>query len=392
MRSGWCARLGLVALGVACLLGISIPIAIGGDSTPTWQLKSYYTRGLDRSFKADLYEEMPSVPRVLVFGGSRSLRMDPATIKRETGLTAFNFGFHNGRPEDVWAVIDWALDSHPDEPPAVIWCVQATTLADVPMNGGLIVDQRLSQAFPQSLIDAKMSWAMKQPKRNFLSGRRYGFDGMLWWNVYDARREAGLTLQQVPRRLPCREAGHGGQRQGPPEHARHGLLREDHPVAERAAHQAAHRDHAVPPAGAGRVPLRGLGRQGAVAARLPLRTVRASGLPRAELPEDRFLRRHGGRVLRRRAYHGSELAAAHPPLHRARVFVLQAARASDAHAEPVAELERESRRRWCRLRRTRRCPRTRASPRTSSSSLRRVARGAAAAGRAEAPLRRRSAS
>jgi hypothetical protein len=189
-------RLGLVALGVACLLGISIPIAIGGDSTPTWQLKSYYSRGMDRSFKADLYEEMPRVPRVLVFGGSRSLRMDPATLKRKTGLTAFNFGFHNGRPEDAWAVTDWALDSHPDKPPAVIWCVQATTLADVPMNPGLIVDKRLSQAFPQSLIDAKMRWAMKQPKRNILSGRRFGFDGMLWWNSYDAKRKAGLTLQQ----------------------------------------------------------------------------------------------------------------------------------------------------------------------------------------------------
>jgi hypothetical protein len=195
-RSGWRARLGLVALGVACLLGISIPIAMGGDSTPTWQLKSYYSRGADRSFKADVYEEMPKVPRVLVFGGSRSLRMDPATIKRKTGLTSFNFGFHNGRPEDAWAVTDWVLDTHPDKPPTVIWCMQATTLADVPMNPGLIVDKRLSQAFPQSLIDAKMSWAMKQPKRNILSGRRYGFDGMLWWNSYDAKRKAGLTLQQ----------------------------------------------------------------------------------------------------------------------------------------------------------------------------------------------------
>ena len=91
-------KLVLVALGVACLLAVSIPIALGGDSTPTWQLKSYFSRGVDRSFKADVYEEMPRVPRVLVFGGSRSLRMDPATIKQETGLTAFNFGLHNGRP------------------------------------------------------------------------------------------------------------------------------------------------------------------------------------------------------------------------------------------------------------------------------------------------------
>jgi hypothetical protein len=194
--SGWRVKLVLVALGVACLLAVSLPIALGGDSTPTWKLKDYVSRAWDRSFKADLYQEMPKVPRVLVFGGSRGLRMDPATIKRQTGLTAFNFALHNGRPEDAWAVTDWALDSHPDEPPAVIWCMQATTLADVPMAPGLILDPRLSQAFPKSLVAAKMAWAERQPKMNILNGRRFGPDGMLYWNGYDRKRQDGLTLQQ----------------------------------------------------------------------------------------------------------------------------------------------------------------------------------------------------
>ena len=194
---GWRAKLALVALGAACLFGVALPvIASVGDATPTWKLPSYFSRGWDRSFKCDVAQEMPKVPRVVVFGGSRGLRMDPATIKRNTGLTAFNFAFHNGRPEDAWAVTDWLIDSHPDKPPAVIWCLQATTLADVPMAPGLIVDERLSQAFPQALIDAQMGAALQEPKRNALSGRRYGFDGMLWWNSYDRKRKEGLTLQQ----------------------------------------------------------------------------------------------------------------------------------------------------------------------------------------------------
>jgi hypothetical protein len=184
----------LVAAGVLCLLGVSLPMALGDDATPTYKLKKYRSRGVDRSFKADVYEEMSKVPRVLVFGGSRGLRMDPATIKQQTGLTAFNFAFHNGRPEDAWAVTDWVLDTHPDKPPTVIWCVQATTLADVPMNPGLIVDERLAQAFPRSLIKAKKRWALRQPERNILSGRRFGRDGMLWWNSYDWKRQHGLTL------------------------------------------------------------------------------------------------------------------------------------------------------------------------------------------------------
>ena len=345
-------KLVLVALGVACLLAVSIPIALGGDATPTWQLKTYISRGVDRSFKADVYEEMPRVPRVLVFGGSRSLRMDPATIKQKTGLTAFNFGFHNGRPEDAWAVTDWVIDSHPDKPPAVIWCLQATTLADVPMNPGLIVDERFSQAFPKALVDAKMGWAMKQHKRNILSGRRFGYDGMLWWNGYDTKRQAGLTLQQALDGYldadMLAKAGNGRR----PHNTRAmayfvqtiRLLNKNHikPLIVIMPYQ---------PAGAERVPLGGLGRQGAVAAQLPLQAVEAPGLQGARLPAHQHLRGLAGRVLRRRAPHGGELAPAHPLLHRARAGLLQAAEAAAARArvrrrarvaESVAERERRA--------------------------------------------------
>ena len=194
--SGWRAKLVLVTVGVACLLGVTISVAAGDDATPTWKLKTYVSRAWDRSFKADLYEEMPRVPRVLIFGGSRGLRMDPSTITRHTGLAAFNFALHNGRPEDAWAVTDWVLDTHPESPPTVIWCMQATTLADVPIAPGLILDERLSQAFPASLVNAKMRWAERQRRMNILNGRRFGPDGMLYWNGYDRRRQEGLTLQQ----------------------------------------------------------------------------------------------------------------------------------------------------------------------------------------------------
>ena len=362
---------------------------------------------MDRSFKADLYQEMAKVPRVLVFGGSRSLRMDPATIKQKTGLTAFNFGFHNGRPEDAWAVTDWAIDSHPDKPPTVIWCLQATTLADVPMNPGLIVDERLAQAFPKSLINAKLSWAMKQPKRNILSGRRFGRDGMLWWNGYDTKRRNGLTLDQSltgyldPKMLA--KAGNGQV----PRHTR-AMAYFVQTIRLLNAHHIKPLIVIMPyhPAGAQCVPLRGLGRQAAVAGELPRQAVQAPGLQGARLPEDQHVRRHRERVLRRVAPHRGELAAASPLLHRARQGVLQAAQAA-ADAESV-EPERESgararvrsrararvrSRRWSRRRTTRRCPRTRAPRRTSSSSRpaarcgwpRRARRGAGR-GRGQAPI------
>ena len=193
---GWRAKLVLVALGVACLYAASLPVlASGKDDTPIWERKSYPCRGWDRTLKLDIMEQVGKVPRVVVYGGSRGLRMDPATIKHLTGLNAFNFAFHNGRPEDAWATTNYLIRSNPDRPPAVVWCLQATTLADVPMAPGLIVDERLSQAFPKKLIDSQMDRAMSQPIRNALSGRRYGPDGMLWYNSYDKERAQGITLQ-----------------------------------------------------------------------------------------------------------------------------------------------------------------------------------------------------
>ena len=166
------------------------------------------------------------MPRVLVYGGSRGLRMDPATIKRQTGLTAFNFAFHNGRPEDAWAVTDWLLDNHPDKPPAVIWCLQATTLADVPMAPGLIVDERLSQAFPKALIDAKTKWAHEaaQAQPALRAPLRLRRDAVVEQLRHQARGgpHAAAVAEGLPRR---RHARHGGQPQGPRQDAGEGILR-----------------------------------------------------------------------------------------------------------------------------------------------------------------------
>ena len=52
---GWRAKLVLVALGAACLLGVGLPVvASERETTPTWKLHSYFSRGWDRSFKCDL--------------------------------------------------------------------------------------------------------------------------------------------------------------------------------------------------------------------------------------------------------------------------------------------------------------------------------------------------
>src|SRR5664280_1995682 len=156
-----------VLLGAATAARADDPVV---PAVPVWKLSTYLSPGWDRSFKCDLVEEMSSAPRVVVFGGSRALRMDPGTIRKLTGLRAFNAAFHNGKPEDAWAFTNWLLSRKPDQPPNVIWCVQATTFADVPMAAGLILDQRLSQWFPPELIAAETARATSEPEHDLLHG------------------------------------------------------------------------------------------------------------------------------------------------------------------------------------------------------------------------------
>ncbi|HZL63798.1 MAG TPA: hypothetical protein VFD50_02470 [Thermoleophilia bacterium] len=185
-----------VLLGAATAARADDPVV---PAVPVWKLSTYLSPGWDRSFKCDLVEEMSSAPRVVVFGGSRALRMDPGTIRKLTGLRAFNAAFHNGKPEDAWAFTNWLLSRKPDQPPNVIWCVQATTFADVPMAAGLILDQRLSQWFPPELIAAETARATSEPEHDLLHGRRYGADGMMLWNGYDTKRQKGNTIQRAIR-------------------------------------------------------------------------------------------------------------------------------------------------------------------------------------------------
>jgi hypothetical protein len=199
------SRLLLVVLVVGLFAGLIVgavrapttTATTGPSGPPPWKLTYYKGVGYDRSFKADLVEYMPVAPRVVVFGGSRSLRMDPATIKQETGLPAFNAGFHNGRGEDAWAFLNFLMERRPRTHLRVVWCVQSTYFGGSPPFPGLILEQRLSRYLAPEFVAANLAAAKKERFGNLMSDRRYGPDGMLWWNHYDTVRARGLTLDRA---------------------------------------------------------------------------------------------------------------------------------------------------------------------------------------------------
>ena len=137
-------------------------------STPTWRLTSYRHIGYDRSFKADLIDELPEAPRLVVFGGSRAMRFEPSYFAEHAGLTAFNCAVQNCRPEDAYAFSSYVFSRAPDVKLDCFFAVQTTTFLDAPLHPGLLYDERLSRAFPAALVARQKAALSKPPVKELL--------------------------------------------------------------------------------------------------------------------------------------------------------------------------------------------------------------------------------
>jgi hypothetical protein len=152
----------------------------------------------ERSFKADQIEALDYAPEVVFFGGSRSMRFEPAYLARATGLLGFNLAMTNGKPEDAWAFLRFLHERSPATRLRWIWGVQLSTLYTRDLEAGLLQDPRLNRSFPDELL-----WQQRAllpavpedvPESSRAKVRRYGDDGVLLWNSYDAAERRGRTL------------------------------------------------------------------------------------------------------------------------------------------------------------------------------------------------------
>jgi len=144
MRGAASARAGRVVLACLCVaLGVtgavavadgagatasSAPPAVASPSatpTPTWKLKSFRKVGGDRSFKAQLIDELPAPPELLVIGGSRAARFEPSYFTGLTGLQSVNCAVQNCRPEDLYAFASHLYRRAPETRLRCFFAVQA---------------------------------------------------------------------------------------------------------------------------------------------------------------------------------------------------------------------------------------------------------------------------
>jgi hypothetical protein len=157
--------------------------------TPAWRMTSYRRVGFDKSFKADLIDELPAPPELVVFGGSRATRFEPSYFTSLTGLSAFNGAVQCFRPEDAWAFSSYLYARAPDVRLHCVIALQTRTFHDDTLRGGLLYDERLARAFPDALIVRQKAALGEPPVKELLGVNRFLARGYLVRNRYDVARE-----------------------------------------------------------------------------------------------------------------------------------------------------------------------------------------------------------
>ncbi len=141
---------------------VIIAAAVGGCGASLVSVRSaaspsaaYWTLS-DRGIKSGLILKMKRPPQLLVIGGSRALRFDPAYIRRLTGLTAFNAAVQHATPEDEWCFVALLHTRFPDARFQLLWVIHVDEFDQFSPGAALLEDPSLAHFLPPQLVDAVM--------------------------------------------------------------------------------------------------------------------------------------------------------------------------------------------------------------------------------------------
>jgi hypothetical protein len=155
----------------------------------------------DRAVKMRLLRQLQQSPQLLIFGGSRATRFEPAYFEALTGLRGFNLAFQNGRPEDAWAFVSFIHQRFPGTTLRVVWFLHVEAFRKQGLSPGLLQDESLSRWFPPALIESERKKLPKSPaqvpKGRDLALTRFGSDGVVLRNRYDIAVERGQPLARA---------------------------------------------------------------------------------------------------------------------------------------------------------------------------------------------------
>ena len=155
----------------------------------------------DRTVKLRLLDRLRRPPQLLIFGGSRATRFEPAFFRRLTGLRGFNLAFQNGRPEDAWAFLNLVHQRWPHARLHVAWFLHVEAFREQGLSAGLVEEPRLRRWFPAALVARERRKLPRRPQ-DLPAGRdlaltRYAPDGHVLRNRYDLAVARGRPLSRA---------------------------------------------------------------------------------------------------------------------------------------------------------------------------------------------------
>jgi hypothetical protein len=197
MYAVWLKRIAVGFAALAAAVAVLGTVPACGSGSYTYQLPSYKKVGYDRSFKADLVQELPYAPQLVFFGGSRAVRFEPSYAEKLTHLKGFNAAFLVNRQQDSWAFLNYLYHRSPDTKIHAVILVEYSSFSPKNLHPASIVDRRFSPYFPQTYLERQAALLKPYQVLELLHGRKYGPDGTTLWNSYDKHEANGLTLDQA---------------------------------------------------------------------------------------------------------------------------------------------------------------------------------------------------
>ena len=191
------AFLACLAALLASMVAMSAPQIAAATTDPSDPL--YVPT--DRAVKMRLLKRLTRSPQLLILGGSRATRLEPAYFEDLTSLRGFNLAFQNGRPEDAWAFVSFIHRRFPGTKLRVVWFLHVEAFRKQGLSPGLLQDESLSRWFPPALIESEREKLPRSPaevpKGRDLALTRFGSDGVVLRNRYDIAEERGRSLSDA---------------------------------------------------------------------------------------------------------------------------------------------------------------------------------------------------
>ena len=151
----------------------------------------------DRTHKMNMLGRLGYHPKLVFFGGSRSMRFEPSYARKKWRLRGFNGAVMECRHEDVWAMTHHLVRRAPKVKKYVVWGIQpGGFFTNATFDVALLRDRRLRRWFPYDLRKS-----MGNGDTHPWSHRTYVRDGAVVYDNYDRLEDGGTHPGRVARHL-----------------------------------------------------------------------------------------------------------------------------------------------------------------------------------------------